>query len=182
MNMMTSTAALVAVPTAAPAILGPDECQRGAAALKRAEEIVDLLRTRYVREGWKIDDAAAEQALSYFRGWAADGSDDDDLREAAIRFLSSHGQSLDWVIDGNIGGMICGLAKHSRRASETTDAELLALEEKIIELDERAHEHDEEMDRLQSIWSAEYERLKDAWWNPRRLTPGGFFFGLCGAR
>lgn len=77
---------------------------------------MDLLRTRHVREGWKIDEPAAERALEYFRKSAADGSDDDDLREAAIEFLSSHGHNLDWVFDGKPGGMICILAHHSRRA------------------------------------------------------------------
>lgn len=97
---------------------------------------MDLLRTRYVREGWKIDETAAERALEYFRKSAADGSDDDELREAAISFLSSHGQSLDWVLDGKPGGMICTLAKHSKRAIAGTavaaDSKLLALVEEYI--------------------------------------------------
>jgi hypothetical protein len=78
---------------------------------------VDLLRTRYVREGWKIDEMAAERALEYIRKSAADGSDDDGLREAAMGFLRNHGQPLDWVFDGNPSGMICGLAKRSDRAT-----------------------------------------------------------------
>jgi hypothetical protein len=88
------------------------------ASLARAKQIVDLLSTCYVREGWKIDQAAAECALAYCRAYARDASDPDEGRKAAIDFFRSHGQSLDWVFCGDIGGMICGLAKHSERAAE----------------------------------------------------------------
>jgi hypothetical protein len=37
-------------------------------------------------------------------------------------FFHSHGQSLDWVFCGDIGGMICGLAKHSERAADVAAA------------------------------------------------------------
>jgi hypothetical protein len=84
-------------------------------ALVRAEQGIAVLRTRYIREGWQIDHVAAELALSYFRK-SAQGQEDDELFQAAIGFLSSHGQSLDWIFDGDISGMICGLAKHSKRA------------------------------------------------------------------
>jgi hypothetical protein len=61
--------AVAALPVAAPANsnpLSPDlEIER--ATLARIEQIVDLLRTCYVREGWKIDDKAADRALAYFR-------------------------------------------------------------------------------------------------------------------
>jgi hypothetical protein len=95
--------------------LGDD---RPAASRPRAEQIVELLSTCYVREGWKINKAAAKRALAFVRGYAKDGSDPDDGREAALDFFHSHGQSLDWVLCGDIGGMICGLAKHSERAAE----------------------------------------------------------------
>jgi hypothetical protein len=90
---------------------------RPASALPRAEQIVELLSTCYVREGWKINKAAAKRALAFVRGYAKDGSDPDDGRKAALDFFHSHGQSLDWVFCGDIGGMICGLAKHSERAA-----------------------------------------------------------------
>jgi hypothetical protein len=120
MNMIVSTAAITAMPAPA-AALPLDrsvEQARGVAALRRAQEIVDILRERwiYLEKGWEVDEAAAERTLEYFRRWAADGSDDDDLREAANKFLSDHGQSLDWVYDGDPCGMIRGLATHSRRA------------------------------------------------------------------
>jgi hypothetical protein len=95
----------------------PTEDDRPAASLPRAEQIVELLTTCYVREGWKIDKAAAKRALAYVRNYAKDGSDPDEGRRVAMDFFHSHGQSLDWVFCGDIGGMICGLAKHSERAA-----------------------------------------------------------------
>jgi hypothetical protein len=86
------------------------------AVLARAEQIVELLSTCYVRDGWKIHKAAAKRALAYCRAYAKDGSDPDEARRAALDFFHSHGQSLDWVFCGDVGGMICGLAKHSQRA------------------------------------------------------------------
>ncbi len=77
-----------------------------------------------MREGWKIDKAAAKRALAYVRKYAKDGSDPDEGRKAALDFFHSHGQSLDWVFCGDIGGMICGLAKHLQRAADVTVAAL----------------------------------------------------------
>jgi hypothetical protein len=88
------------------------------ASLARAKQIVELLSTCYVRKGWKIDEAAAKQALAYCQAYAKDGSDPDEGRKSAMDFFHSHGQSLDWVFCGDIGGMICGLAKHSERATD----------------------------------------------------------------
>jgi hypothetical protein len=101
------------------------------ADLACVEQIVDLLRTCHVREGWKIDDAAAERALEYSRQYAKDGSDPDEGRKATIDFLHSHGQSLDWVFCGDVGVMICQGAKHSERAKSiapvTADDPVFAL-------------------------------------------------------
>lgn len=107
---------LFAIPPTSPLVKLDDE--RPAASVARAEQIVELLTACYVREGWKIDAAAAKRTLAYVRRYAKDGSDPDDGRAAAINFFRSHGQSLDWVLAGDIRGMICGLAKHSERAAE----------------------------------------------------------------
>jgi len=122
MNKLVALPIAAVMPTAAPALAAnqPDHGNHPNAMLARAEEVVDLLRTRHVREGWRIDEEAAERTLDYFRKYAADGSDDDDDMQAAIEFLSSHGQSLDWVFDGKHFGMICTLAHHSKRATGLT--------------------------------------------------------------
>src|ERR1700722_3101241 len=134
-----------AVPTAAPAMPSdPDGLDRPA-ALARMEQVVDLLRTCYVREGWKIDNEAAERALAFMRQFAKDGSEPDDGREATLDFLHSHGQNLDWVFCGDVGGMICGGAAHSERASNIADAELLILAERCLAAEA-------EFCRLNRVW------------------------------
>jgi hypothetical protein len=93
------------------------------AILARAQQMVDLLRTCYVCEGWHgkgLDEPAAERMLQYFRR-QADGAPEDDQDpewEAAIAFFFDHGQSLDWILVGNPGSMICGAAARSARAKE----------------------------------------------------------------
>src|ERR1700722_7000692 len=52
-----------------------------AAALGRAEFMIERLRTRYVCEGWHgrgLDEDAAARALAYFRNWSAGGPEDAD--------------------------------------------------------------------------------------------------------
>jgi hypothetical protein len=46
------------------------------AILARVEQIIDLLRTCYVRDGWKLDEEGAERTLRYFRHCADSGQDD----------------------------------------------------------------------------------------------------------
>ena len=110
-DILTAGAKLIAI--------GDD---RPATSLPRAEQIVELLSTCYVREGCKIDKAAAKRALAFVRKYAKDGSDPDEGRRVAMDFFHSHGQSLDWVFCGDIGGMVCGLAKHSERAAALAGA------------------------------------------------------------
>ena len=89
-----------------------------------------------------MDEHGAARALDYFRrhieGPPAFKDEDEDTAayHQALEFFSSHGQNLDWIHDGSPGGMICNLAHHSARANEATDAQLLALEEQIFDLDE----------------------------------------------
>jgi hypothetical protein len=133
--VMSAAALPVAVALPVPALaVKPDPTGLDRpAALARMEQVVDLLRTCYVREGWKIDNEAAESALAFMRQFAKDGSEPDDGREATLDFLYSHGQSLDWVLCGDVGGMVCKGADHSERANSLAmaatshpDAELFA--------------------------------------------------------
>ena len=68
---------------------------------------MELLRTRFICDGWKIDEEAAERTLRYFRSQAAGQPDNEEEWQAAIDFIGSHGQSFDWILAGNPGGMIC---------------------------------------------------------------------------
>jgi hypothetical protein len=125
-----TVAAAGSIATLAPAVAAPASSTPPSpdfeidhkAILARVEQIVDLLRTCYVREGWKIDEAAADRALRYFRrhveGPPFENEDQDtiEFHEGVVEFVGSHGQSLDWIFDGDPGGMICRLAARSERA------------------------------------------------------------------
>jgi hypothetical protein len=119
-----SVAAIVPAVAAYPAASGTFD---PAAAFARLEYAVETLRKSYIRDGWHghgLDEMAAATALQYFR----DGCpDDDDRWIATIKFIGEHGQSCDWILAGNPGGMICHGAAQSRRAAVCADTELLAL-------------------------------------------------------
>jgi hypothetical protein len=112
------------------------------AILARVEEMVEFLRKCHVRDGWKIDEEGAERALSYFRRHVdgpafADEDEDTAAYQKALEFFRSHGQSIDWVHDGNPIGMICRCAYHSTRAAELAaaiDGELVEAYQRIVAL------------------------------------------------
>ena len=54
-----------------------------------------------MREGSYVDEEAAERALEYFRKSAADETDDDDLRPAAIGFSAAWSESGLGVLWGS---------------------------------------------------------------------------------
>jgi hypothetical protein len=134
MNKLVALPVAAALPVSSPeiAIEAPTSMDSSAETLRRAEEMVDLLRTRCIREGWQLDELAAERALAYCRGCAASDADPDDERKAALDFFHSHGQSLDWVFLGQNGAMICSLAANSERAAGLADAELIKLADQYI--------------------------------------------------
>lgn len=119
MNMLVSTTALVAATPAAAAVSGRPNLAEG--ALERMEFIVNTLRTRYVCQGFKLDEEAADRALRYFRSFAAGEPEVESEWYAALDFLSLHGQSTDWVILGDPSGMICRNAARSEHASLVSD-------------------------------------------------------------
>src|SRR5258705_11317187 len=92
------------------------------AILARVEQIVDLLRTRYVREGWKMDEDGAARTLAYFWRYVEgppfkdEDEDTTEFHEGVVKFVGSHGQSLDWILDGDPSSMICMLAALSNRS------------------------------------------------------------------
>jgi hypothetical protein len=97
-----------------------------AGALARFEMALGLLRGLHVCNGWSVDEAAAQQVLQYFQERAAAGTwkiDEDNEAEmakeqASIAFLGEHGQSLDWIICGDIGAVVVVGARYSRRAKK----------------------------------------------------------------
>jgi hypothetical protein len=98
------------------------------AALARVKEIISTLRNCSVCKSWqtkvgdgfmsKLDEAAAKRMLAYFRQQAKNGGAfrNSPGWQAALDFLKEHGQSLDWGMLGDPGGLICQGAAASPRA------------------------------------------------------------------
>jgi hypothetical protein len=114
-----ATLPALAVPAAA-AVADSD----AAGITARTEQVIDLLRTCYIGSNWKIDEEAAEKVLH----WARAGAADDDGFQIAIEFFKWHGQSLDWILRGDPGGMICQCAGRSFR--------MISLDEQALDVTE----------------------------------------------
>ena len=123
MNSVVSIASLAsasALSLATPASATPG----GQAELARVLQIIELLRERYVCAGWSMNEQSAALAVGYFER-RADGmriDADEEGWQHAKEFISDHGQSFDWVLDGDPSSMICQLAGHSRRAAAVATA------------------------------------------------------------
>ena len=100
------------------------------AILGRVEFAIDVLRDRYISEGWNenFDHAVATRTLNYFKKVAEHGEPDDEDEtmhaewKSAIEFFHSHGVSLDWIIAGDTASLICNGAAGSMRAQELQTA------------------------------------------------------------
>jgi hypothetical protein len=115
-SLVTTAAALPALAVPALALARPDVRDR-AAMVRRAEEIVDLLSTGYIREGWheSFDHEPAARFLQDVR--QCDLSDEDlDREEKIISWAVDHEVSLDWLILGDPRSMICILAGTAQTA------------------------------------------------------------------
>jgi hypothetical protein len=113
-----TTAAQISAVTGIPSVNTPAALSEAIAAasprldyramLARVEQMIEILRTRYVCARWRLDEKAAACTLRYFQRMAADppldDHDDDDYQqwEAVCAFISDHEQSLDWIIYGNL--------------------------------------------------------------------------------
>ena len=109
-SLVTTAAALPALAVPAVALARPDVRDR-AAVVQRAEEIVDLLSTRYIREGWheSFDRDRAAKFLQDVRQCDL-SAEDVDREQKIIAWAADHGVSLDWLINGDPRSMICILA------------------------------------------------------------------------
>jgi hypothetical protein len=109
-SLVTTAAALPALAVPAVAVARPD-IRDQAAMVRRAEEIVDLLSTRYIREGWheSFDHDRAARFLQDVRQCDL-STEDVEFEEKIIAWAIDHEVSLDWLILGNPRSMICSLA------------------------------------------------------------------------
>jgi hypothetical protein len=86
------------------------------AIIQRITQIVEVLSSRYICAGWKLDVEGAERALKYFQRRAAGKRGNSTEEEAAIHWLCEHGQNLDWVLAGDMSGFIGDGAAQSKQA------------------------------------------------------------------
>jgi hypothetical protein len=122
MNTAVSVASLasataVASPIETPKAPLPAEIDSSAAMIARAEQIVEVLGDRFVCDGWH--EHFNQQRASAFLDAArrVDYSADDDPATAMVLAWSrEHGQSLDWLFDGDPVGLICSAAARSPNA------------------------------------------------------------------
>jgi hypothetical protein len=129
-NIVASAAALpvLAVPAFAVPAVTPSADDK-AAMVRRAEEVVDLLSTRYIREGWhdSFDKDRAAKFLQDIRRLDIK-AEDVDLEQEILAWMREHGQSFDWILVGDKGGMICCLASYAPPPSTEVDPIFAAIE------------------------------------------------------
>jgi len=83
------------------------------AALARLEVAVDTLASRHVAPGFALDRELAGAALDHVARYAAEGVPPGPYLEPSDRLLAfaiRHGVSLDWLLIGDVRGMICKAA------------------------------------------------------------------------
>jgi hypothetical protein len=81
---------------------------REAQVLERVEYIVKTLRGCYIRDDWRMDEHDAARVVQYFR-WLAEGQpepEDDPEWGFVLQWIVSHGQSFDWIFNGDPRCMI----------------------------------------------------------------------------
>jgi hypothetical protein len=85
-------------------------------ALPRMEYIIDTLATYVVAEGWHESwesgpmPKRAADVMAYFRARAGGARENVAQEEKVNAFIKDCGQSLDWIFDGDVRGMICRAA------------------------------------------------------------------------
>jgi hypothetical protein len=141
-HLVTTAAALPALalpaavlPAAAlPAAAAPAIDSREAMVI-RAQQMVDLLGTCYVREGWKLD---AERAALFVESVRTFDENDGDCPKFRIvlDWMHDHGQSLDWLADGDIAGLITARAVLRATVGVPTEAYIKALCDAAMKADE----------------------------------------------
>jgi hypothetical protein len=169
MNMMlksgtalaASTAVAVAAPTisSAATVLPADSRE---AMVARAEQLVEVLGTCFVREGWKFDAERGAQFVESVRTF--DENDGNCPKfEMVLDWMHDHGQSLDWLADGDAAGLITCRAATRATVGAGIDAELIALGERLKEVSDEAEKRRPDADLHEECWeAADFERANEA--------------------
>jgi hypothetical protein len=89
----------------------------------RAERVVELLSTRFIRDDWSFDKNRATRFLHCLRTLDFKDVKDGNSPEFAeiLDWVSDHGQSLNWILGGEPSpdSMICMLAQYSPGRRQT---------------------------------------------------------------
>ena len=89
----------------------------------RAERVVELLSTRFIRDDWSFDKNRATRFLHCLRTFDLKDVKDGNSPEFAeiLDWVSDHGQSLNWILGGEPSpdSMICMLAQYSPGRRQT---------------------------------------------------------------
>jgi hypothetical protein len=114
-SIVASAAALpaLAVPAAAIAATTPADFDK-AAMIRRAEELVEVFSTMYIREGWheNFDEARAAEFLENVRRFEM-SAHDSELEANIITWANDHGVSFDWLLVGDHASLIAYRACHA---------------------------------------------------------------------
>jgi hypothetical protein len=149
--------AAIVAPTDIPATpVEPDTVSKEA-FVARAEQMIETLRDAYVVEGWKLDEEYAARSLESICSF--DWEDDGERPEIRVilEWTKLHGQSLDWLVCGDVSVMICKQAKPSAAAPKP-DAKLIALgipqrgDDPVIELVDRIVEMNSAWSKANAAW------------------------------
>jgi hypothetical protein len=111
-------ASAAALPALAVPVMALPKGRRGfdrAAMIQRAEQLVEILSTCYVREGWheSLDRNRAAKFLENVRRHKL-SAEDTDLETEIMNWVFDHGQSLDWLLVGDPRGLICAQTPEKR--------------------------------------------------------------------
>ena len=152
-------------PAGTPVFLREDH----AAVVARAEQVVELLRTCYLTdEGWQLDEQRAAAFLANIRRL---DPEDGDALQPIVKWVSDHGQSLDWIFDGDPVTMIC------RGAARAADSTLVELARQFEQLQpkylEALHHSDEEGEKA---WDLAWQRVGGGDFKDRTREQGDAFF------
>jgi hypothetical protein len=105
--------------------------------LDRFDFIVEILATKYIRPGWNesFDKAWAARTRRYLERLVAGEPHNELEGRVAWGWFFAHGQSLDWVEDGDPAAMIASCASSSGREERAPPMP------EVIELRQAATEH-----------------------------------------
>lgn len=162
MNTAVSLASLAsAAAIASPSIADTDQLTVASAQLERAKQMIGFLRDRYITEGWKLDEDLASRVLRYF-SMAVDHSDHgarpeyEGDWESVRAFVIEYDQSFDWLLAGDISGMICKAAASSPAASRLTSDPIFEAIERHKRVAAALSDALSRESRAQREWQAEH--------------------------